>query len=76
MRLRKSVSGSLDSFPAVVIIKNSCHYLSRPYSIDIRTVDIGACDISFRGGVTNPSVRISLSKIYIQITGRYKKKVL
>ena len=44
-----------------------------PYSIDVRTVDIGGCDISFRGGVTNPSVRVSLSKIYIRITGRYRK---
>ena len=46
------------------------------YSVDVKTVDIGGCDVSFRGGLTNPSVRVSLSKIYIKFTGRYRKKVL
>ena len=44
-----------------------------PYSIDVRIVNIGGCDVSFRGGLTNPSVRVSLSNIYIKITGRYRK---
>ena len=64
-----SASPQYHLFAAVVSV-----YL--PYSVDVRTVDIGGCDISFRGGLTNPSVRITLSNIRIQITGRYKKKVL
>ena len=45
------------------------------YSVDVNTADIGGCDVSFRGEITNPSVRISLSNIYIKVTGRYKKYV-
>ena len=26
------------------------------YSIDVKTVDIGDCDVSFKGGITNPRV--------------------
>ena len=68
----KSVSGSpeYDLFAALVMLT----FLF--YSIDVRTVDIGGCDISFRGGATNPSVRISLSRIYIRTTGRYKRRIL
>ena len=46
------------------------------YSIDVQTVDIGDCDVSFKGGITNPRVQVSLSNIYIKITGRYRKKIL
>ena len=34
-------------------------------------VDIGWCNESFREGITNPSVHISLSNIYDEITGRF-----
>jgi len=44
------------------------------YSIDVKTVDIGDCDVSFMGGITNPRVKVSLSNIYIKITGRYRRK--
>ena len=46
------------------------------YSIDVKRVDIGQCNVNIMGGITNPRVRISLSNIYIEVTGRYKKKVL
>ena len=36
-----------------------------------KVVDIGWCNASFREGITNPSVRISLSNIYDELTGRF-----
>ena len=70
------VNGSTVIFGAVIMVPIHVILNFLLYSIDVRRVDIGQCDVRFMGGVTNPSVRISLSNIYIEVTGRYKKKVL